>query len=94
LGPVTARPQSLRTSVSICLGNSFPMAIAWGSALLLLYNDGLLPALGSRKHPGALGAPLLECFAEIRELIAPMFRGVMEAGEPVGAQDTMFPIAT
>ncbi|HEU4617978.1 MAG TPA: ATP-binding protein [Gammaproteobacteria bacterium] len=92
LGPVSGWPQSLRTSVSICLGTSFPMMIAWGSDLLMLYNDGYLPVLGSKKHPAALGAPLLACFAEIRDLIGPMFRGVLETGEPVGAEDMMFPI--
>ncbi len=92
LGPVTKWPQSLRTSVSICLGTSFPMMIAWGSELHMLYNDGYLPVLGSKKHPQALAQPLLECFAEIRELLGKMFGGVMESGEPIGANDMMFPI--
>src|SRR5581483_10201051 len=65
LGPVSAWPQSLRTSVSICLGTSFPMMIAWGPELYMLYNDGYLPVLGTKKPPAALGQPLLECFSEI-----------------------------
>jgi len=92
LGPVSTWPQSLRTSVSICLVTSFPMMIAWGRSLLMLYNDGYLPVLGTKKHPRALGQPLLECFSELRDLMGPMFRGVMESGEPVGAEDMMFPL--
>lgn len=87
LGAVAEWPQSLRTSVSICLGTSFPMMIAWGPELPMLYNDGFVPVLGTTKHPQALGQPLLECFEEV---IGPMFRGVMESGQAVGANDMMF----
>src|SRR5690348_2681343 len=64
LGPVSGWPQSLRTTVSVVLGSSFPMMIAWGPDLWMLYNDAYLPVLGTQKHPRALGRPLLECFPE------------------------------
>jgi signal transduction histidine kinase len=90
LGPVERWPQSLRTAVSICLGTSFPMMIAWGPDLAMLYNDGYLPVLGTKKHPRALGQPLLECFHELRDQIGPMFRGVVDSGAAVGAEDMLF----
>jgi hypothetical protein len=57
----------------------------------MVYNDGYIPVLGA-KHPDALGQPLLECWSEIRDMIGPMFRGVVETGRPVYANDLMFPL--
>ena len=84
LGPADRWPQSLRTATSICLESGFPMLVCWGPELVMLYNDGYVPVLGA-KHPNALGQPLLECWAEIRDMIGPMFRGVMETGRAVCA---------
>ena len=39
LGPPRAWPQSLRTSVAICLGSRFPILLWWGPDLVRLYND-------------------------------------------------------
>ena len=91
LGPADRWPQSLRTATSICLESGFPMLVCWGPELVMLYNDGYVPVLGA-KHPNALGQPLLECWAEIRDMIGPMFRGVTETGRAVYANDLMFPL--
>jgi len=91
LGPAEWWPQSLRTATSICVESGFPMLVCWGPELVMLYNDGYIPVLGA-KHPNALGQPLLECWAEIRDMIGPMFRGVMETGRAVYANDLMFPL--
>ncbi len=50
LGAVDGWPQSLRTSVSICLNSRFPMLIWWGPELVKIYNDAYVPILGT-KHP-------------------------------------------
>jgi len=55
LGPVRHWPQSLRTSVSICLGASVPISVFWGPELVLLYNDAYREVLGDR-HPADLAA--------------------------------------
>src|SRR5436309_15257404 len=65
LGPVAQWPQSLRTSVSICLASHFPMLIWWGPQLVKIYNDAYRPMLGTIKHPKALGQPGRECWPEI-----------------------------
>jgi len=39
LGAVETWPQSLRTSVSLCLSSTFPILIAWGPETIQIYND-------------------------------------------------------
>lgn len=91
VGPVETWPQSLRTAVSIMLNTHFPMYIAWGREFTQFYNDGYRPILGSTKHPAAMGRSTKFTFAEIWNIIGPMFEGVME-GKAVGFTDFMLPM--
>ena len=91
VGPVDAWPQSLRTALSILLETGFPMYIAWGRDYTQFYNDGYRPILGSTKHPMAMGAGTRETFAEIWDIIGPMFQGVME-GRATNVVDFMLPL--
>ncbi|MEO6096728.1 MAG: ATP-binding protein [Fibrobacteria bacterium] len=91
LGPESQWPQSLRTSISIVLDSKFPMYIAWGRDYTQFYNDGYRPILGSSKHPRALGISTRETFAEIWDIIGPMFDGVME-GTATGFEDYLLPL--
>ena len=91
VGPVERWPQSLRTALSILLETGFPMYIAWGSHYTQFYNDGYRPILGSTKHPAAMGISTRETFAEIWNIIGPMFQGVME-GKPTTLVDFMLPL--
>ena len=50
LGPVTGWPQSLRTTVSICLASDLPICVIWGSGLVQIYNDAYWVICGG-KHP-------------------------------------------
>lgn len=83
-------PQSLRTAISIMLETHFPMYIAWGNDFTQFYNDGYRPILGDTKHP-AIGKGTRETFAEIWDIIGPMFAGVME-GKAVGLTDFLLPL--
>jgi len=56
LGPMSEWPQSLRTTVSLCLASNFPINIVWGSEHTQIYNDGYRPVCGEA-HPKALGEP-------------------------------------
>ncbi len=47
-------PQSLLTTVSLCLASDFPIDILWGPALTQIYNDGYRVICGDA-HPRALG---------------------------------------
>ena len=40
LGPIETWPQSLRTTVSLCLASNFPINIVWGPEHTQIYNDG------------------------------------------------------
>jgi signal transduction histidine kinase/AmiR/NasT family two-component response regulator len=91
VGPVSAWPQSLRTALSILLETGFPMYIAWGPEYTQFYNDGYRPILGSTKHPAAMGASTRQTFAEIWDIIGPMFAGVMQ-GTPTTLVDFMLPL--
>src|SRR5690242_13109023 len=50
LGPREQWPASLRMALNLVLAGSFPMAIAWGPELRLLYNDSYA-AIAGTKHP-------------------------------------------
>ena len=89
LGAPESWPQSLRTMVSVMLGNPFGMYIAWGNDYTQLYNDGYRPILGATKHPQALGISTRETFSEIWHIIESMFDGVMK-GKAVGVTDFMY----
>ena len=91
VGPVETWPQSLRTAVSIMLNAHFPMYIAWGKDFTQFYNNGYRPILGSTKHPAAMGRSTRFTFAEIWDIIGPMFEGVLE-GKAVGFTDFMLPL--
>jgi signal transduction histidine kinase len=91
VGPVERWPQSLRTALSILLETGFPMYIAWGPEFTQFYNDGYRPILGSTKHPAAMGISTRETFAEIWDIIGPMFDGVMQ-GRPTTVVDFLLPL--
>ncbi len=88
LGPVEDWPQSLRTSVSICLNSRFAILIWWGPDLVMLYNDAYRQIIGA-KHPAALGHPGRDCYPEIWHIIQPMLEGVIERGEATWSNDLL-----
>ncbi|HKI02273.1 MAG TPA: histidine kinase dimerization/phospho-acceptor domain-containing protein, partial [Thermoanaerobaculia bacterium] len=91
VGPVSTWPQSLRTALSILLDTGFPMYIAWGPEFTQFYNDGYRPILGSTKHPAAMGLSTRVTFAEIWDIIGPMFLGVMQ-GTATTVVDFLLPL--
>jgi signal transduction histidine kinase/DNA-binding response OmpR family regulator len=88
LGLIDAWPQSLRTAVGICTASRYPMAIWWGADAIQLYNDGYIPVLGA-KHPEALGQRGMDCWAEIWNVIGPLYAQVMERGESTWSDDLL-----
>jgi hypothetical protein len=57
LGPIGSWPQSLRTTVSLCLASNFAISIAWGRDRVQIYNDGYWKICGA-KHPRSMGQDL------------------------------------
>jgi signal transduction histidine kinase len=88
LGPVAKWPASLRTMVSVMLGNSFPMGIWWGPELRLLYNDGYRLMLGA-KHPAALGQPAFEVWAEVWSAVQKMATQILTGGPATFSADML-----
>ena len=92
LGPVEQWPQALRTSVRIVLGSGYPMTICWGPDYALLYNDALLPVLGT-KHPWALGRLGREVYPEAWDFIGPLYDAVLTRGQEASfLADMLVPI--
>ena len=63
LGPVAMWPQSLRTTVSICLASDLPICVIWGPGLVQLYNDAYRVICGD-KHPQSMGQNFAQCWQE------------------------------
>ena len=88
LGDRDGWPQSLRTAVVICLRSRFPIMVCWGSELVMVYNDGYRPMLGT-KHPRALGSPIAEVWPEVWDTIGPMFDQVRSGGAATWSADQL-----
>ena len=79
LGPIQYWPQSLRTTVSLCLASNFPISLAWGPRHVQIYNDGYWPICGG-KHPRSMGQDFSECWASPWPVIGDAFERAL-AGE-------------
>jgi signal transduction histidine kinase len=88
LGPTSMWPQSLRTSLSICLASRFPIVLYWGPDFITLYNDAYSQIL-AEKHPWALGRPCAEVWSEIWDVIGPMLRGVVDSAQATWSDDQL-----
>src|SRR5262245_476787 len=66
-------PRPLRFGVSLVLDSTVPMWLAWGDDLCMVYNEAYAGIIGS-KHPGALGAPLRQVWAEIWPDVEPLIK--------------------
>ena len=82
LGPVESWPQSLRTTVNICLASDLPICVIWGPELIQLYNDGYRVICGE-KHPRSMGQNFAECWKEAWPVIG-------QAHDSALAGDTAF----
>jgi len=72
LGPIETWPQSLRTSVSLCLSSTFPILIAWGPDRIQIYNDSYSPICGA-KHPQSMGMPFRVCWETALPVVGDAF---------------------
>lgn len=93
IGPISAWPQSLKTTVSIILNSRFPMFLWWGEELIQFYNDAYRPSLGNDgKHPHALGQRGEECWQEIWPTIKPLIDRVFTGEYAHWSEDQLLPI--
>ncbi|AHD14242.1 diguanylate cyclase [Pseudomonas sp. FGI182] len=87
LGPLQHWPDSLKTSLALCLASRFPQAVLWGPDLLTLHNDAFSQILGQK--PSALGIPFRAVWQEAWADIGHMANRAL-AGEAVYIED--FPL--
>jgi signal transduction histidine kinase/ActR/RegA family two-component response regulator len=92
LGPPQNWPQALRTAVRIMLNTQHPMYIWWGDDCACLYNDAYRLTLGSERHPGSLGLPAREVWAEIWDLIGPQIEHVRSGLGATWNEDRLVPV--
>ncbi|WP_306397987.1 ATP-binding protein [Telluria beijingensis] len=72
LGPLSEWPQSLRTSVSLCLSSTFPILVCWGPDDIQIYNDAYRPICGDL-HPASMGAPFKVVWASALPVVGAAF---------------------
>jgi PAS domain S-box-containing protein len=75
LGPISAWPQSLVTSVNLVLQSPVPIVMLWGRDGVMIYNDSYSEFAGGR-HPRLLGSKVVEGWPEV----ADFNRNVMATG--------------
>lgn len=90
LGDLEKWPNTLKTSLNICLTSPFPMALLWGPQMILLYNQAFTQLLGVKAPFKALGKPASEFWKEIWERIGPMVEKVRSTGDSIKLQDQVF----
>ncbi len=92
LGPPEGWPPPLRTAVRLMLNTGHPMYIWWGPELLCLYNDAYRRSIGPERHPGSLGRPGREVWAEIWPIIGPQIEQVMRGEGATWHENQLVPI--
>jgi len=76
LGPIRGWPQSLQTTVNICLASNFPICIVWGPRHTQIYNEGYRVICGD-KHPLSMGSAYPECWADAWSAIGQSFENAI-----------------
>jgi signal transduction histidine kinase len=77
LGPIDTWPQSLLTTVSLCLSSTFPILIAWGPETIQIYNDSYRPICGA-KHPASMGQNFRICWETALPVVGDKFTRTQE----------------
>jgi len=80
---------ALRNAVGLILESEFPMYLAWGPQLTLLYNAAF--ALRIDRHPGALGRPLAEVWPELWPGMKPLVERAL-GGHATYGEDVPTPV--
>lgn len=87
LGDPSTWDETLRQSVRLCFSTQFPVMIAWGPELTMIYNDGYAQILGPNKRRYAMGKPIREVWTEIWDDVETMFGMVFSTVAPVSGAE-------
>lgn len=91
VGSIEKWPEILLNTVNTLLACPQPVLLLWGKELVQFYNDAFRPSLGVEKHPGSLGQPGRDCWAEAWATIGPQIEAVMADGKSSWHEDTLVP---
>ncbi|MEV6635566.1 SpoIIE family protein phosphatase [Actinoplanes sp. NPDC051470] len=89
LGPPQDWPEELQTAVVAMLASRAQIVIFHGPEYCALYNDAYIVTMGV-KHPGYLGRPGREMWAEAWEVLQRLFDGVVRSDAAFWASDHPF----
>lgn len=89
LGPRESWPVALRVLVDTCLESRFPLQLAWGPDLLVVYNEAFIPLLGADKHPWALGRPAGEVWPDQFPRDRPIVEELLRSGGAITWTDQL-----
>lgn len=80
-GPVAKWPQTLRTSLDLCLSSPLASCLLWDSDSTCFYNDAFV-AIAGASHPAALGHPGSKLQPEIwTQHLQPLVNNVAQTGK-------------
>src|ERR1700761_1237827 len=66
LGPISAWPQSLKTTVGLILRSHVPIVTLWGPDGIMIYNDAYA-VFAAARHPHLLGSKVREGWPEVAD---------------------------
>ena len=87
LGAMSTWGESLRQTARMCFSTKFPVMIAWGPDLTMIFNDAYRDMLGTHKRLAALGAPLATVWEEVWGGLGATVEQVMTTRLPTWATD-------
>ncbi|MDB5613045.1 MAG: sensory box histidine kinase/response regulator [Devosia sp.] len=71
LGSASTWSPTLQSMVQLLIASRQPMFLVWGEQRTYLYNDAMIPIMGS-KHPAGFAAPMHEVWSEALSAISPL----------------------
>jgi PAS domain S-box-containing protein len=93
LGPIEDWSKELVTIVNLTLASQSPTRAMWGPDFVLIYNDAYRPIPGPR-HPGALGKPARQVYAESWHVVGPLLERAFSTGETFFYEKLLVPLPT
>lgn len=92
LGDMSAWSREFRQIANLLMSNPHPCALFWGEELTVMYNKAYAEGVAGNKHPALMGTGFRGPFAEIWDVVGPIFAKCRETGKSVAVTEQMLPI--
>src|ERR1700712_1071026 len=92
LGSMETWSPEFRQVANLCMGNSHPIALFWGSELTMLYNKAYAVEVAGNKHPSLMGTGFQGPFSEIWDAVGPVFAECARTGISARRENDYLPI--